>query len=154
MYGWQPLRLCNEAIPVPKVDLKSAMKSAGLFALMGPPMGGAIVFCMDLLAHGSGSGTALNGSDVAGSLLFVGMFSYVFGIVTAFVTGFIAGLLRDRCRSWLRFVALCAALSVVVGFAVDGIIFKSAGAAFMLSLVGVLPAVAVGSLCWCRRSSP
>jgi len=137
---------------VPRVTFKSAIKSAGLFALVGPPLGGAIVLFFDFLAYGSGGGTALSWSEVAGSFLFVGMFSYAFGIVTAFVTGFVAGLLRDRCRSWLRFVALCAAVSVMVGFAVDGVIFRSVGPAFMLSLVGVLPAVAVGSLSWRRRS--
>jgi hypothetical protein len=80
-------------------------RGVGIFALIGPPVGGLIYMAMVLAFRGSAS-------DGFGALIGVLLFSYPLGIVFALPTGIIVGIASVwwKKRSWA--VSLLAAIAV------------------------------------------
>jgi|GEM_PF-5169176 len=132
--------------------VKSVLKGTLFFVLVGPLLGGLLVFLLIGFRNGFSGGTPITITGIAGQILFFGGFAYAFGTVPALVTGLVACSLQHRMRSGTAFVALCTLVSVIFGFVYDGIFYSIAttpGAHTpVFAILNIIPAIVTGTLWW------
>jgi hypothetical protein len=118
----------------------------GIFALIGPPVGGLIYVAMVLAFRGSGY-------DASGALIAVLLFSYPLGIVFALPTGLIVGIASVwwKKESWA--VSLLAAIAVNLA-AVIPIALMNTEQFFMVTnvtnftMIFLPPSLGASLVCW------
>jgi hypothetical protein len=128
--------------------VKSVIKGAVFFTLIGPLLGGGLMFLLIGWSNGfGGDGSWAPGVALAGVLSFT-VFSYVLGAAPAFATGLIACSLMRRIRSRWLFIGMSMMVSMIAGYVFDWI---CGSAHKTTALIGIIPAAVTSWLWWSRR---